>query len=205
MKLINNTEKLILASSSKIRATLLQNAGLSFQIQPADIDELSIIQKYENDSVLNISGVAEVLAIEKAKKISQTVPDAYVIGCDQILGFCNKMYSKPKDYDESFARLKNFSGKTHQLHTSVSLVKDKEKIWSYSEVVDMQMRELSDNFIEAYLKATGEQVFKSVGAYQLEDIGVQLFQNIKGNYFTILGIPLLPLLETLRKEGVINQ
>ncbi len=197
--------EVILASGSEIRKTVLNNAGLSFKIIPAEIDEETIRVKMETETPdISPLVVAECLAQEKAKHISIQNPDAYVIGSDQILALETEIMGKPENLELAFERLLKLSGKTHQLHTAVSVVHQGLVTWSYAESVHMTMRELKPDYIRKYLAEAGEEVCKSVGAYKLESLGVQLFSKIEGNYFTILGICLLPLLSYLRKEGIIE-
>ncbi len=198
-------KQLVLASGSAIRKTLLDNAGLDFKIIPADIDEETIRVKMETETPdISPLEVAECLAREKARHISLQNPDAYVIGSDQILALESEIMGKPENLELAFERLLKLSGKTHQLHTAVSVVYQGIETWSYAESVHMTMRELKPEYIRKYLAEAGEEVCKSVGAYKLESLGVQLFSKIEGNYFTILGICLLPLLTYLREEGIIE-
>ena len=203
--LIIMKKKLVLASASSIRATLLTNAGLEFSVKAADIDEESIqktfVEKRNSECFTKLS---EHLAEAKAKHVSSELIESYVIGSDQILVHDNTLFTKPKSTEEAYQRLKSFSGKTHQLHTSVCITYEHRTLWVYTETVDMKMRNLTDEFLKKYLEASGKQIFKSVGAYQLEGLGVNLFSEISGNYFTILGLPMLPLLDYLRKERVIE-
>ncbi len=202
---ISTDKELILASGSAIRKTVLNNAGVTFKTIPADIDEETIRAKMETETPdISPLRVAEELAQEKAKHISRENPDAYVIGSDQILALESEIMGKPENLELAFERLLKLSGKTHQLHTAVSVVHQEVTQWSYAESVHMTMRELTPEYIRKYLAETGDEVCKSVGAYKLESLGVQLFSNIEGNYFTILGICLLPLLSFLREEEIIK-
>jgi septum formation protein len=148
--------------------------------------------------------VAEVLARAKAEAVSDLARKAYVIGADQVLAFGDEILSKPENMEAARRQLLDLNGKTHTLHTSVAVATDGEAIWSETEIATLTMRKLSPEFIGRYLAAAGEDVLSSVGAYQIESIGIQLFEKIDGDYYVILGLPLIPLLATLRREGVIE-
>ena len=195
---------LILASSSKIRARLLEAAGLAFIIEAPGLDEAAIREAIGGEGVLPPEDVAEVLARAKAEAVSELAKDALVIGADQVLAFESAILSKPESMEAARKELLDLSGKTHRLHTAVALAKGGETIWAHSEISTLKMRRLSPEFIGRYLAAAGEEVLSSVGAYQLEGLGIQLFEKIEGNYFSILGLPLLPLLDALRREGGID-
>lgn len=195
--------KIILASNSKFRAQLLSNAGLSFAQQKADIDERSV-EKPLLEAMTLPTDIAEILAIAKAQNVSQSNPDTYVIGCDQILSFENKILHKPKDMEEARRRLLLLSGKRHELITAVAIVKNDNIIWSTVEISSIKFRNLTPEFIGRHLAEAGNVVLQSVGAYQIEGVGVQLFEEIKGDFFTIMGLPLLPLLKQFRKLKIIQ-
>jgi len=195
---------LILASSSQTRAKLLDSAGLSVVVQAPGLDEAAMRQAVGGDDLLTPNDVAEVLARAKAEAISELAPEAYVIGGDQVLALGDQIIGKSENMEEARKLLLDLSGKTHELHTSVALAKEGEAVWSFTDVARLTMRKLSPEFIGRYLAAAGEQVLGSVGAYQLESLGVQLFEKVEGNYFSILGLPLLPLLAELRKREVIE-
>ncbi len=195
---------LILASSSQTRAKLLDSAGLSVVVQAPGLDEAAMRQAVGGDDLLTPNDVAEVLARAKAEAISELAPEAYVIGGDQVLALGDQIIGKSENMEEARKLLLDLSGKTHELHTSVALAKEGEAVWSFTDVSRLTMRKLSPEFIGRYLAAAGEQVLGSVGAYQLESLGVQLFEKVEGNYFSILGLPLLPLLAELRKREVIE-
>lgn len=186
-------KEFILSSGSKIRAELLNNAGLNFRVIPADIDE-SNLQKTVATENLSL-----FLAEKKALDVSSRNYNFLVVGCDQTLLFEGKLLHKVDDFSSAFARLKSFSGKIHYLETSVAIAFNNEIIWRYSEKVKLQMRELTDSEIEKYLLNQGDKIFQSVSAYQLEGPAIQFFTKIEGDYFTILGLPLLPLLNILRE------
>jgi septum formation protein len=195
---------LILASSSRIRARLLEAAGLAFIIEAPGLDEAAMREAIGGEGVLAPEDVAEVLARAKAEAVSELAKDALVIGADQVLAFGSAILSKPESMEAARKELLDLSGKTHRLHTAVALAKGGETIWTHSEISTLKMRRLSPEFVGRYLAAAGEELLSSVGAYQLEGLGIQLFEKIEGNYFSILGLPLLPLLDALRREGGID-
>lgn len=191
---------LILASGSQIRAKLLQDAGLDLQIDPADVDERAI------EAPLIEAGVAPddhatVLAEAKAQDVSSRRPGDLVIGADQVLAFQGLRYTKPKDMEAARRQLLDFSGKTHELLSAVVIARDGETLWRHVSSARLTMRAFTPAFVGHYLAAVGETALSSVGAYQLEGRGIQLFEKIEGDYFTILGLPLLPLLAKLREMG----
>ena len=195
---------LILASSSKIRALLLEAAGLAFIVEPPGLDESVMRQAVGGERLLSPSDVAEVLARAKAEAVSDLARPAYVIGADQVLSFGDTVLSKPDSREAARRQLLDLRGKSHKLHTSVALATNGATVWAETQVATLTMRKLSPEFIGRYLAAAGEEVLNSVGAYQSESFGIQLFDKIDGDYFTILGLPLLPLLAALRREGVIE-
>jgi septum formation protein len=195
---------LILASESKSRARLLEAAGLAFIAEPPGLDEAVMRQAISGEDTLDPHDVAEVLARAKAEAVSELAPKAYVIGGDQVLALGKTILSKPDSMEAARGQLLDLSGKTHTLHTSVAVATNGEAIWAETTIATMTMRKLSPEFIGRYLAAAGEEVLGSVGSYQLEGLGVQLFDKIEGDYFSILGLPLIPLLDTLRRESVIE-
>jgi septum formation protein len=199
-----NRPPLILASSSKSRARMLEAAGLSFIVEPPGLDEAVMLQAVSGEDALGPHDVAEVLARAKAEAVSDLARKAYVIGGDQVLALGDAIFTKPDNMEAARRQLLDLSGKTHTLHTSVAVATNGEAIWAETTIATLTMRKLSPEFIGRYLAAAGEEVLSSVGAYQLESLGVQLFEKIDGDYFSILGLPLLPLLDTLRREGVIE-
>ncbi len=192
--------KIILASNSKIRAELLENTGLSFEIQPADIDEFSIREIFKTEE-MDPADIAEVLAETKATQISKKNPDALVIGCDQVLALGDEIFEKPKNRDDAQSTLFKLRGKTHTLISAIALVKNNEVVWRYSENANLKMHEFSPEFLGQYMSLCGDKILSSVGAYQLESFGIHLFEEIKGDYFTVLGFPILALLKFLRSKG----
>jgi septum formation protein len=195
--------KLVLASKSPFRAQLLQNAGLEFAAEPARIDERSVEQPLV-EADLPPADIAEILAIAKADDVSGRNPGALVIGSDQILAFEGEMLHKPEDMEAARRRLLALSGKAHQLHASVVLVQDGETKWSHVETATIRFRLLSPQFIGRHLASVGDKALSSVGAYQIEGEGVQLVEKIEGDFFTIMGLPLLPLLAEMRRMQVIG-
>ena len=195
---------LVLASRSESRASILKNAGLDFDIVPADVDEPAIravIQKSEPSP--DPADIAEILARTKAETVSAERKQSVVIGADQILLFEGQIYEKPADIAAARRMLLALKGNTHQLYTSVSVARNGQSIWAHGATANMTMRPFTPEFLGQYLADAGEQVLKSVGAYQIESTGIHLFSKIEGDYFTILGLPLLSLLEFLRGEGVL--
>src|SRR5262245_18460477 len=193
---------LILASASKSRARLLEAAGLSFIVEPPGLDETAMRQAVSGE--LTPHDVAEVLARAKAEAVSNLARKAFVVGGDQVLTCGETVYAKPDSMEAARRQLLDWSGKKHTLHTAVAVATNGETIWAETAVATLTMRKLSPAFIGRYLAAAGEGVLSSVGAYQIESLGVQLFEAIDGDYFSILGLPLIPLLDTLRREGVIE-
>ncbi len=194
---------LVLASGSRIRADLLKNAGLDIEVDPADVDE-RVVEAPLLEAGFPPVDLASVLAEAKANDVSDRRAGDLVIGADQILAFEGERRTKPEGMEAARRQLLAFSGKTHELHSAVVISKDGEAIWRHVSTARLTMRELSPAFIGHYLAAAGEDVLSSVGAYQLESLGVQLFEKIDGDYFTILGLPLLPLLAELRSLKVIE-
>ncbi len=196
-------QDLILASSSASRQMLMRNAGLVFSAIPADIDERAIDERLEKSGV-SPQEVALELAKAKAFAVSKLHPSAIVLGCDQTMALGSRVYHKPKDMDEAHSHLMSLSGKTHRLNSAAVLMQDGEMIWQIVTTADLTVRTLTDDFVTRHLEKVGTKALTSVGAYQLEGEGIQLFTSIEGDYFTILGLSLLPLLEKLRELGVID-
>lgn len=197
------TSELILVSASASRQMLMRNAGLTFSSIPAQIDERAIDTKLEQEGA-----APEVIALElaKAKAIAVSLlhPEAFVIGSDQTMSLGDRIYHKAKDMAQAHANVLSLSGKTHRLNCGVALAKNGTVIWDTVSIAKMTVRELSADYVSRYLERSGSQVLSSVGAYQLEGEGIQLFSSIEGDYFTILGLPLLPLLAQLRELRVID-
>ena len=180
---------------------LLQNAGLDFEPVPADIDE----RKVQKASGLSAPDeIASLLAREKARFVSSQKPGRYVIGADQTLALGERLFSKPTGRDQAAEQLRALAGNTHELHSAVAVARDGKILFADISVARMTMRRLGAAEIDAYLDQAGGAVTTSVGAYQLEGLGVHLFERIEGDHFTILGLPLLPLLAFLRSERLLS-
>jgi nucleoside triphosphate pyrophosphatase len=201
MTIWRGKDPLVLASQSRARQMLLGNAGLAFEAVPADIDERAIQQK---SGLLKPGEIAALLAQAKAVFVSEKMPDRYVIGADQTLALGERLLSKPAGRPQAAKQLQALAGNTHELHSGIAVVFDGKVLFSDVSVARMTMRRLSSDEIGAYLDAAGDRVTTSVGAYQLEGLGVHLFERIEGDHFTILGLPLLPLLAFLRGEGLLG-
>lgn len=194
---------LILASGSSARRQLLAGAGVSFTVQPADINEEALKQgllaKAHDPKAIALS-----LAQAKALARSQDT-EGIVIGADQTLDLEGELFSKATDLDEAKTCLLRLRGKTHQLHSATVIAKEGLVLWQEVVSASLTMRAFSDDFLNAYLKRQGPQILSCVGGYQLESEGVQLFDRIEGDYFTILGLPMSGLLEQLRLLGVLDK
>ncbi|EUC00998.1 Septum formation protein Maf [Rhizobium sp. CF080] len=195
------TVPLVLASSSPFRRMLMENAGLAFESRAAEIDERKIEAGLEGATP---DQVALALAKAKAIDVSAHLAGALVIGSDQTMSLGSQVYHKPKTLAEAKENLLSLSGKTHRLNSAVAFVQDGEIAWEHVAHADLTVRDLSETFVDRYLSRVSEKVYGSVGAYQLEGEGIQLFSRIEGDYFTILGLPMLPLLEKLRELGAID-
>jgi septum formation protein len=201
MSIWREKHPLILASQSRARQMLLGNAGIAFDAVPADIDERAV----QKDSGLSTPGeIAGLLAREKARFVSTTNPTRYVVGADQTLALGSRLFSKPRGRAQAAEQLRLLAGATHELHSAVAVALDGKTMFSDVSIARMTMRRLGESEIETYLDQAGEAVTTSVGAYQLEGLGVHLFERIEGDHFTILGLPLLPLLAFLRGERLLN-
>jgi nucleoside triphosphate pyrophosphatase len=196
--------EIILASNSSGRAALLEGAGISFKKNAADLDERAIEEALTVDGVCpDPLDVALVLARAKAEFISASQPDAYVIGADQVLALDDKIFEKPATMDIARGNLLKFRGQTHYLHAAICVARNGETIWEHVESAAMTMRDFSTDFLAQYLVEAGESVKTSVGVYRLEETGIHLFEKIEGDYFTILGLPLIPLLDFFREREII--
>lgn len=194
---------LVLASTSASRRALMENAGLEFSAVAANIDEREV-EKPLLAAGMGPAGIALGLARAKALSVSAGIPGAFVVGCDQTMSLGERLYHKPADRAEALAHLASLSGRTHQLNSALAIARDGEIIYETVSHADMSMRQFSDDYIGRYLDRNGEKVLKSVGAYQLEGEGIRLFESIDGDYFTILGLPLMPLLGKLRELELID-
>lgn len=191
-------ERLILASKSAARRAMLADAGVPFVVQVADVDEGAL----KTPGVDPVELAAE-LARTKALAVSRHDADAWVLGADQTLAFDGGLVSKAATLDAARERLSAMRGRTHQLHSGAALARNGQVVWSGVDTVEMKMRDFSDAFLDAYLAAEGEALLSCVGSYRLEGLGAQLFEAVEGDYFTVLGLPLWPVLAELRRAGVI--
>ena len=195
--------KLILASKSGSRRALMSGAGLVFDSRAAEIDERAVEARL-SARYAKPTEVAVELAMAKARWVSEREPEAYVIGSDQVLSLGDRLFHKPLTMGEAGDHIRAMSGKTHYLNCGVAIAFRGEVIWSDISVAAMTMRTISPAFLQTYLDMAGEGILQSVGAYQFEGPGIQLFDTIEGDYFTILGLPMLQLLAGLRALGVID-
>jgi septum formation protein len=197
--------RLVLASASKARGALLKAAGVNAHQRPAKINEAVVRAEMDKDPTkVPPPEVALELARVKALVISVRTRKASVIGADQVLEFQGEILSKPADMAEAKEQLMRLRGKSHFLHSAVCVARDGRVVWQHVDSAKLTMRSYSPRFVDQYLAATGKAVLASVGSYQLEGQGLQLFSNIAGDYFTILGLPMLPLLDYLRRAGILN-
>jgi septum formation protein len=201
MTLWRGPAPLILASQSRARRELLAHAGIAFETVAADIDE-RVVQR--RSGLAAPGDIAALLAREKAVTVSQRQPGRLVVGADQTLALGQQLFDKPNDRAQARAQLSALAGAVHDLHSAVAVARDGTILFEASALARMTMRPLRAQQIDAYLDAAGEAVTGSVGAYQLEGLGVHLFERIEGDHFTILGLPLLPLLGFLRRERLLS-
>jgi septum formation protein len=195
---------LVLASGSATRAALLTQAGLLFERETPDIDERAVEAAFE-DSGAGPDDVAAVLAEVKATEISRRRPGAVVIGADQTLSLGDERFHKPEDMEAARRQLLKLAGRTHQLHAAVVVAVDGVTEFRAVDTASLTMRSFTPAFVGHYLSVIGDRALGSVGAYQVEGYGIQLFEAIEGSHFTILGLPLLPLLAHLRDRGLLER
>ena len=197
------TDRIILASNSTIRQTLLRNAGVGFTAIAARVDEQTV-----RDALLAESApprdIADALAELKALKLSNTHPEALVIGCDQVLAHEGRLLSKPTSPQEALQQLTQMRGSAHHLISAVVVCEAGKPLWRHIGVVKMQMRDVSDTYLDGYIARNWDSIRHSVGAYKLEEEGVRLFTHITGDYFHVLGLPLLELLGFLTLKGELD-
>lgn len=194
---------LILASASPHRRGLLKNAGIDVVVEPSTLDERALEAPLKETGATP-ADVAEVLAQAKASDVSERHAGALVIGADQTLALGDEVLHKPADMEEARRTLLKLSGRTHQLHSAVVVVQDGAVLFRHVETVSLTMRPLDPGFVGRYLAAAGRRALTSVGAYQIEREGIQLMERIDGDFFAIIGLPLLPLLKALREKGAID-
>jgi septum formation protein len=201
MTLWRGKDPLILASQSAARQALLANAGIDFEAVPALIDERAV---QEASRLSDPGDIAALLAREKALVVSSDRPGRLVVGADQTLTLGLRLFNKPSNRAQAAEQLRALTGRSHELHSAVAVARDGKILFAAAARARMTMRQLGGTEIDAYLDAAGQAVTSSVGAYQLEGLGVHLFERIEGDHFTILGLPLLPLLAFLRSEQLIT-
>jgi septum formation protein len=189
---------LLLASRSSIRREILRAAGVPVEVEAADIDERAVEQRCASH---HPGEIAALLAREKARAIALRRREWLVLGADQTLALGDRRFSKPNDRAAARAQLLALRGRTHELHTAIAVMRESSVVFEHRESARLTMRDFSDRFLDDYLDAIGEAVTASVGGYQLERVGVQLFERVDGDHFVILGLPLLPLLRHARTAG----
>lgn len=195
------SQPLILASRSNVRGKILAAAGLRFEIRPSAIDERAIEARA---TISDAASAARHLAHAKASAVAATLPGRVVLGADQTLACGTRRLTKPADRAAAAEQLRDLRGRTHELYSAVALVRDGSLLFSCADTARLTMRNFSDRYVEDYLDLAGDAALRSVGAYQLEGIGIHLFDRVEGDYFTILGLPLLPLLAYLRQGKLID-
>ncbi len=201
MTLWRGKHPLVLASQSLTRQALLANAGIDFEAVAAELDERAVQQA---SGLLAPGDIAALLAREKALSVSSRQPGKYVIGVDQTLAQGERLFSKPAGRPQAAEQLRALAGRSHELHSAVAVARDGKILFEAVAIAGMTMRRLGEAEIDVYLDQAGEAVTSSVGGYQLEGLGVHLFERIEGDHFTILGLPLLPLLAFLRSERLLG-
>jgi len=194
-------QPLVLASRSDIRGKILAAAGLRFEIRPSQLNEHAAEVQ---SGVVDAAAVARHLARAKAEAVATSLPGRLILGADQTLALGAKRLRKPADRVEAADQLRTLRGNTHELHSALALVRDEEMLFSCVDTARLTMRDFSDRFLDDYLDMAGDSVTSSVGGYQLEGIGIHLFERVDGDYFTVLGLPLLPLLAFLRQRKFVD-
>jgi septum formation protein len=194
---------LVLASASASRQMLLRNAGVAFEVSPADLNETGLMADLRAEDVPP-AGIAGALAEQKAVMVSRRMPGRLVLGGDSVLAFGAELISKCPTLDELRALLLRLKGQSHELISAAALARDGAVLWHHTGHARLTMRDFSAEFLESYLAAEGQTVLSCVGGYRYEGPGAQLFQAVEGDYFTVLGLPLLPVLAALRAEGLLT-
>ncbi len=194
---------LVLASASRTRAGMLERAGVTVTCDPADVDE-DAVKAAGRAQGSSAGQVAERLAEAKARAVAVRHPGALVLGADQMLDCSGRWFDKPAGRDGAGAQLRTLRGQTHRLVSAAAVVRDGAVVWRGIDEARLTMRPFTDAFLDGYLQACGDGVLSSVGAYHLEGLGAQLFERVEGDFFTILGLPLLPLLGFLREQGIVT-
>lgn len=189
---------IVLASGSASRRALLSQAGVTFDVIPADVDEGAVKDGFDGGPAALALHLAEAKALEVSRGRS-----ALVIGADQVLEFDGKSFDKAKDADEARARLEMLRGRTHWLRGGIAFARGGEIVWRHESACRMVMRQVSDEFLDAYMAKAGDILTKGVGGYAFEGLGAQLFEHVDGNFFAVLGLDLLPVLAELRRQGVL--
>jgi septum formation protein len=202
MALWLSAKPLVLASKSEVRRKILASAGLPVEVRAANIDERGMEARAK---VKDAAAVAQLLAGAKAHTVATDMPARLVIGADQTLAFETGRFSKPETRKQAWEQLSVLRGRSHRLHSALTVVRDGAVLFEHVETAELTMRDFSDNFIETYLDAAGDDALSSVGSYQIESAGVHLFSRISGDHYSILGLPLLPLLEFLRRQGLVAE
>ena len=201
MPLWLSPQPLVLASKSDVRGKMLAAVGLRFEIRAAQIDERAVAAK---TGTHDAAAIARILARAKADAVARSLPGRLVLGADQTLARGATLFGKPGNRAEAAAQLRSLRGRTHELHSALALVRDGQALFECVDSARLTMRDISDRFLDDYLDMAGDTALASVGGYQLEGLGIHLFERVEGDYFTILGLPLLPLLAFLRQNKFVD-
>lgn len=201
--LIHMTAQIILASGSNIRAKLLQQSGVRFEVKAAQVDEEMLKASMLSEHAL-ARDIADKLAEVKALKISNKIPDAFVLGCDQLLFFNGEVFSKPKNKDELRHQLLRLKNSSHELFSAAVICQNSQPLWRFIGKAKLTMRDFSETYLDKYIEQNWKSVENCVGGYKIEGKGIRLFQQIEGDYFSILGMPLLEIVNYLNLRGVIE-
>lgn len=200
-----DAQRLILASGSRARKNMLSAAGVVFEVVPADVAEDAITSAMISQSdCVEAADIAGALAAEKALSVARAHPKALVIGSDQVLALGRRMFSKAANVSEARETLTALRGRAHELVSAVALASGNDVVWQTVESAQLTMRPFSGDFLDDYLSRAGDRILGSVGCYEIEGVGSQLFERVEGDHFTIMGMPLLPLLNELRTRGVVR-